>query len=135
MKNRKALFTYFFWVIMILVFSCKKKDNTNLDNSLPVGTTIKYEAIGNPAGVVGSVAYTDGQQNSITQANVPHGWTHTFQTTRVNQHITLSVSGGGYIIGSNGALIVGPSNITGRIYINGLLKKEANGLSVILTYP
>lgn len=110
-----------FLVISLVVYSCKKDSTANDSLSIPIGTTVKLEA-SVTSGQIPIIQYYDAQQNLISISNATNNWSTTFQTTRANQSILLQV--GGTI-----------SQISGRIYINGSLKKEASGSFVTLIYP
>ena len=114
--------------ISFLLFSCSNSGNSNSNSntpttSIPIGTTVKLEASISSGSTIPGVQYKDGQGNGISLTNIPNNWSVTFQTTTINQFILLNSSGGGI------------GNVTGKIYIDGFLTKNASGSTVSLTYP
>lgn len=110
-----------------ILFSCSNGGNASGSNTpttnIPIGTTVKLEASISSGNTIPLVQYYDSQGNLITLNYVLNNWTVTFQTTTINQFILLNSSGGGI------------GNVTGKIYINGVLTKNASGSTVSLTNP
>jgi hypothetical protein len=107
-------------LIVLTLSNCKKESNPTV--TTPIGTTVKLEVFAASGINIYSVQYYDAQQNSITLTNIGSNWTTTYQTTKDNQFITLLSNGGG-------------GSVTGRIYINGVQKKEASGNLINIIYP
>jgi hypothetical protein len=103
--------------------SCSKGGSTPNPTSVtvPTGTNVKLEAFTATGTQIAVVQYSDAQQNSISKYNVSNNWTYTYKTTKDNQYIFLQINGG--------------TDVTGRIYINGVLKKEATGALLSIVYP
>lgn len=114
-NNYIILLSLIFWV------SCVKSTPDSDSAIVPKGTAVKLEAISDGSEKI-AVHYYDEQENWIYN-NVNTGWSYSFNTTKDDQSIN-------FIISSN------VSKIIGRIYINGVLKKEGkNGTGATLAYP
>ena len=113
--------------VINLSFSCSSdsnnSNNNNNSNNIPIGTTVKLEASISSGNTIAVVGYKDGQGNLITLQNVPNNWSTTYQVTTSIPNIFLQVN--------NGSI----SLSTGKIYINGVLKKNATANLVTLYYP
>lgn len=121
LKKLKFKKLILFLFIPLVVYSCKKDSTANDSSSIPIGTTVKLE-VSAAAGQRPIVQYWDAQQNIVSIVSSTNNWSTTFQTTRSNQFISLTVNGS-------------TSSLTGKIYINGSLKKEASGNLITLIYP
>jgi hypothetical protein len=112
--------------VIALSYSCSSDSNSNNNNpttNIPIGTTVKLEASISSGNTINVVAYKDGQGNLITLSNVPNNYSTTYQVTTSIPNIFLQVN--------NGSI----SLSTGKIYINGVLKKNATANLVTLYYP
>lgn len=117
-----------FLTVITLSYSCSSdsdsnSNNNNNSNNIPIGTTVKLEASISSGNTIAVVQYRDGQGNILSLTNVPNNWTTTYQVTSDIPNIILQVNNGGI------------SLCTGKIYINGVLKKNATANSVTLLYP
>jgi hypothetical protein len=120
-------------LVLLLIFtsllhSCSSdsngsNNNNNISNTIPIGTTVKLEASISGGNTIAVVQYKDGQGNLISLSNVPNNWSTTYQVTTSIPNIFLQVN--------NGSI----SLSTGKIYINGVLKKNATANLVTLYYP
>lgn len=112
--------------VITLSFSCSSDSNSSNNNpttNIPIGTTVKLECSISSGSTIPVVGYRDSQSNVIFLDNVPNNWIVTFQTTTINQFISLQAIGGP------------PENVTCKIYINGELTKNATGNNIAITYP
>ena len=120
--------TLLFLTIVSLLFSCSSdsngsNNNNNNSNNIPIGTTVKLEASISSGNTIAVVQYKDGQGNLISLTNVPNNWSTTYQVTTSIPNIFLQVNCGSISLS------------TGKIYINGVLKKNATANVVTLYYP
>ena len=123
MKKKTFFPALLFALIAICSTASCKKGTTNTSTSLvPIGTTVKLEATIASGTQIPVVQYYDAQQNTISKTNVANNWSYTYQTTKDNQFILLQL---------NGSTV----DVTGKIYINGVQKKEATGTIVSIVYP
>lgn len=111
-----------------ILFSCSNGGNASSSNTpitnIPIGTTVKLEAYISSGSTIPTIQYKDGQGNTINLTNVPNNWSTTYQVTTSIPNIWL------------GATSSVNSLVTGKIYINGVLTKNATAnASVILFYP
>jgi hypothetical protein len=120
-------------LIFIVFNSCSKDSNTSTITNIsgvPIGTSVKYEVIWNPAPAPTSsnlVNYTDARGNLITLFNIQNPWILNFNTTKEN--VVLSLNSTHPDFTRNG-------KVTLRIYINGVIKEEAIDVqSATLKYP
>jgi hypothetical protein len=72
-----------------------------------------------------NIYYKDGQGNYISLDNVPNNWTTTYQITTDIEQIWLNT-----LVGANQSGVV-----TGKIYINGVLMRNATADYLWLYYP
>lgn len=130
-----TLFAIVYFLICVIFTNCTKNSNTSDTNTLiKKGTKVKYEILLSESTNTTqwpSAMYSDSQGNFINvSSGISSGWTYSFEAAQNLQQVYLSV-GIAYSDVTNP-----PSNITARIYINGVLKKEAlGGTSVSLSYP
>jgi hypothetical protein len=89
-------------IILLLAFvsilsSCSNGGNASSSNTpttnIPIGTTVKLEASISSGSTIPLVSYRDSQSNIINLNDVTNNWTVTFQTTTINQYISLGAIG------------------------------------------
>ena len=106
-----------------ILVSCSKNNSTI---TLPKNSTIEYDITGtNCIAVVQYYNQTESGEQQIFSNDTTH-WNLSFQTIKDNQFIQLQATAGHCINPTIG-------NVTGKIFVDGILKKEATGNVVSLT--
>ena len=114
--------------ITTILFSCSNSGNANsnsLPTNLPIGTIVKLEASISSGTTIPDIGYKDGQGNQISLSNVPNNWSITYEitTTPSIPNVYLSLNSAESNI-----------SVTGKIYINGVLTKNATGNPTVTLY-
>jgi hypothetical protein len=94
-------------------------------NHIPIGSTIQYRVTTSNQEPIFALEYWDEQSNSIHLRKVASGWTYSFTTAKDRQPIIL-----GCLVGRNDT-----TTVTGQIWVNGVLAKNATGQQVNLSLP
>ena len=105
--------------VCLMFGSCAKSGS-----SFPAGTSVTYEVSASNDTIAG-IGYWNATQSVVSDASIfLNNWSLSFQTTKDDQ--VLWLHSGSY--GLN-------ATVTGKIYVDGTLEKQATGTTITLTYP
>lgn len=120
--------TTFFLTLIILLLGCN--ENNPQPNTPTASTyTVKYEAVGNDDFYLFGIQNSTGGQDSYV-VNANQTWTYEFQST-TGHLVGLSIDG-------DYGIQPASSLFSLKIYLNGVLWKEANGapdISIMANLP
>ena len=109
----------YYFVIGLLISSCGKSGS-----SFPAGTTVTYE-VSSTNDTIAVIQYFNATESVESYTHyLSNNWSYTFQTTKDDQLISLQATALTYNY-----------QVTGELYVDGVLEKQATGTSISLTYP
>ena len=102
--------------------SCAKSGSSH-----PAGTSVTYE-VSSTYDTIYVISYSNATESAETYSYQLNNWSLSFQTTKDDQMIHLSAS-------ALDRYEPPTETVTGKIYIDGTLEKQATGYTVSLMYP